>query len=403
MVEKPWTVKHQPKRLSEVVGQDLALRELKDFVINYKRKRKKASFLYGPVGCGKTCGVYALANGLGLEVLEINASDVRNKDAINTIVGGAIKQMPLFSKSRIILLDEVDGLSGTQDRGGVAALARLIEQSAFPIVMTAVDPFSQKLKALRKKSELIELKSLDSKDVFKGLKRICKLEKIRFKDEDLKRLALRSGSDLRAAISDLQVLTQESKKLTKQSVESLYDRNREEDIKQALLRIFKSTKSNIAIKALNNVSLNPDECMLWIDENLPKEYKKPEDLARAYDALSKADVFRGRIRRWQHWRFLVYVNALITAGVAVAKKSKYKEIISYERTKRILKLWIAKQRYMKRKSIAEKIADKTHSSTKKAVKDVFYYKVIFKRNKVMADDIADYLNLDREEVDWLKR
>lgn len=41
---------------------------------------------------------------------------------------------------------------------------------------------------------------------------------------------------------------------------------------------------------------------LWIEENIPYEYKG-EELARAYDALSIADVFRGRIHRQQHWRF----------------------------------------------------------------------------------------------------
>ena len=294
-------------------------------------------------------------------------------------------------------------MSGMQDRGGIAELARLIEHSAFPIVMTAVDPFSDKLKPLKKKSDLIEFKILDYKDISQGLKRVCQLEKIDFSDEDIKCLASRSGSDMRAAISDLQTLTQESKQLTRQSIDTLSNRNRDENIKQALIRIFKGSKFDIAIETLDNVDLNPDECMLWIDENLPKEYKNPDDLARAYDALSKADVFRGRIRRWQHWRFLVYVNALITAGVSVAKNSKYKEIINYERTKRVLKLWIAKQRYLKRKSIAEKIARRTHCSTKKAVKDVFYYRVIFNRNKEMAKDIAQCLELDNEEVEWLKK
>lgn len=402
-MEKPWTVKHQPEKVKHIAGQEVALMELKDFVVNYKRKKKKSAFLHGPVGCGKTCSVYALANELGFEILEINASDVRNKDAINSVVGGATRQMSLFSKGKIVLLDEVDGLSGHQDRGGVPALAKLIDQSGFPIVMTAVDPFTQKLKPLKKKSELIELKCLDHKDIFKGLTRICKLEKIKFKEEDLKSLSHRAGSDMRAAISDLQVLTQESKKLTKQDVESLSDRNREESINQALLRIFKSSKIDIAMNSLRNVNLNPDECMMWIDENLPKEYTKPDDLAKAYDSLSKADVFRGRIRRWQYWRFLVYMNALMTAGIALAKKSKYKEIIKYERTKRILKLWIAKQRYHKRKSIAEKIAEKTHSSTKKAIKEVFYYKTIFRKNKQMAKDITDYLELDRDEVEWLRK
>ncbi len=402
-MDSPWNIKHQPKRLVDVVGQDSVLKNLKEFVVNHSKKRKKAALIYGPVGCGKTSSVYALANELDSEILEINASDVRNKDAINSIVGSAAKQMSLFNRGKIILIDEIDELSGTEDRGGISALASFLDESAFPIILTAVDPFDQKLQPLRKKSELIKFNVLESSDVFKCLKRICEKESVKFIEDDLKALSHRSGSDLRAAVSDLQVLTQNTKCLERHSIDCLCDRNREETIQQALLRIFKSTKMDIAMNALENVDMNPEESMMWIDESLPKEYKDPEDLAKAYDALSKADVFQGRIRRWQHWRFLVYSGALMTAGVAIAKKSKYKEIVSYERTKRILKLWIAKQRYLKRRGIAEKIAEKTHCSVKRAIKDVHYYQFIFRKNRVIAEKISDYLKLDDEEVEWLRK
>jgi len=143
--------------------------------------------------------------------------------------------------------------------------------------------------------------------------------------------------------------------------------------------------------------------LLWIDQNLPFEYVKAEDLARAYDKLSKADVFNRRIRRWQHWRFLVYINALITAGVAVSKDEKYKKFVQYKPTGRLLKLWWAKQKGMKKKAIAGKIAEKTHSSVREVLKDIEYFKVIFKKNKEMGKAIAEYVDLDKEEVSWLRK
>ena len=76
-----------------------------------------------------------------------------------------------------------------------------------------------------------------------------------------------------------------------------------------------------------------DESFLWLEENLPKEYEG-KDLERAFDCLSRADVFKGRIRRWQHWRFLVYINDLMTAGIALSKDEKYKKVISYTPQKR---------------------------------------------------------------------
>ena len=53
--------------------------------------------IYGPSGTGKTCSVYAIANELGHEVVEVNASDMRNAEQINQKVGNAINQQSLFA------------------------------------------------------------------------------------------------------------------------------------------------------------------------------------------------------------------------------------------------------------------------------------------------------------------
>src|SRR3989338_6576521 len=89
---------------------------------------------------------------------------------------------------------------------------------------------------------------------------------------------------------------------TKESLEELHERNKVDSIINALIKIFRTTDPKIALSAFENVEENLDEQLLWIDENLPREYTKAEDLANAYDKLSKADVFSRRIRRWQHYR-----------------------------------------------------------------------------------------------------
>jgi len=37
------------------------------------------------------------------------------------------------------------------------------------------------------------------------------------------------------------------------------------------------------------------------------------------------------------------------------------------------------------------------------VKNIDYFKVIFKNNKEMADAITEDINLDKEEVSWLRK
>ena len=400
----PWTKKYQPENASEIKGHDKALLELKNFILNFKNQKKKAALIYGSSGIGKTCSVYALADDLNYEVFELNASDFRNKNMIESRLGSAIMQRSLFSNNKIILVDEIDGLAGKQDRGGVSTLTKLIDKSIFPIVMTATNPYDKRLNALRKKVNLIHFHTLNYLSVFSVLKNICNKEKIKFNEDTLKSLARHVGGDVRSAINDLQTLTHEKKELKNEDLDELSDRNRIENMLSALMKVFKTTDINIAIRAFENVEEDIDKQLLWIDQNLPVEYQKPEDLARAYDYLSKADVFKGRIRRWQHWRFLVYVNALISAGVAVAKDEKYKGFTSYKPTTRILKLWRANMKYQKRKSIASKIADKTHTSSKKALQDTLpYLTVIFKKNKKIAGQIAQEFELDKDEVEWLKK
>ncbi len=329
MGEQPWIRKYSPGRISEVIGQDSAMSMLKDYVNNYKKQKKRAVLVYGNSGCGKTSAVYALAEDMNLEIVEMNASDFRNKDQINSIAGAASQQRSLFGGSKVILIDEIDGIAGRQDFGGIAALVKLIQESKFPIVMTINNPYNKKFSSIRNKCELLKFEDLEAKAIYKILKNIADKEGIIYKEDGLKRIARRNAGDARGAINDLQILTSDGK-LEGSTIDELSERNRTENMLQALVKVFKSTDPSIAITAFDNVEEDLDQCAFWLDENLPKEYTNPEDLARAYDKMSKADVFKRRIRRWQHWRFLIYVNALLTAGVAVSKDSKNKKFIQYK-------------------------------------------------------------------------
>jgi len=403
----PFFKKHRPSSTSELQGQDKAVVELKNYIASFKSSKiKKAAIIYGPPGTGKTCSVHALANDLNLEILEINASDFRNADNIDSILGSASRQMSLFAKGKLILFDEIDGLSGNKDRGGLQALMKIIPKSAFPIVCTMQNPYDQKFATIRKKSLLIEFHSLNYLSINKVLENICSKESIKFEPDILKSLARRSGGDLRSAINDLQLLTLGSNSLEKDDLDLLADRDKVESMLSALIKVFKNSDPKIALDAFNNVDEDIDKQILWLDQNIPVEYTRPADLARAYDSLSRADVFLGRIRRWQHWRFLVYASSHITAGVSSAKDEKYKTFNQYKPTQRILSIWKANMKYMKRRSIAEKVAEKTHSSTKAALQSTLpYLQHIYKHNKdkTSISQMTGFFDFGDDEVTWLQK
>jgi len=393
-----------PNRLSEIKGQPFGTRQLKEFLVNFKRNKKRALLIYGPSGCGKTSAVYAAANDLGLEVLEINASDVRNQAAIENILGSAVKQQSLLAKGKLILVDELDGISGRKDRGGASTLAKLIDGTTFPIVITANDPFNRKFSALRKKTVMVEFQPLDYKIVSDFLVHISKKEKLHYDEEALIALARRSAGDLRGAVTDLQILATLGDKLTLKLIDTLGYRMKEQEMQNALVKVFKNSDIDVARTAFDDVSENLDEAILWLDENLPREYTKPKDLELAYYWLSLADVYRGRIRRWQYWRLLAYVNIYSTAGIATAKESKYESPATYRPTSRLLKMYIAKMRFQKRRNIADKIADSTFDSSKNIIKSVLPYLLpAFKKNRQFTDEFAARFQLDEDEIAWLRK
>jgi replication factor C large subunit len=402
----PWSRKYQPKSFKDMIGQAVAVETLIKFVRDFdmRRSKKKAALLYGPVGCGKTSSVYAVAHELHLEVLETNASDFRNAAGVDSIAGSASRQMSLFSRGKIILIDEIDGLAGREDRGGVGAVQEIIEKSAFPVVMTANDPTDKKFSPLRKLSLMIEYQPLSNSSVKEALAKITSAEKCRADEASLTMLANRSAGDLRGAVTDLQLLCAGSPNLTPEMVNDLSERNRNELIESALLRVFKTTDPLIAVEAFEKVDMLPEECFAWIDENLPFEYKKPEELAAAYEALSIADMFRGRIMSRQHWRLLSYFIQVMSMGTALAKEKKYDGVLKMERPSRGLKIFIAKARHQKKLDIAGKIAQSLHCSKSAVLADTMpYLKLIFSREKSQAklEEMAGELDLSEDEAEYL--
>ncbi|MBI2111987.1 AAA family ATPase [Candidatus Woesearchaeota archaeon] len=117
-----FTTTYAPKNSNQVFGQEKALAELKEFITNYKKQKQKAALLYGPIGNGKTSSIYALAKELGFDILEINSSDLRNEANISSFLGSALGQQSLFFTPKLILIDEVDNVSGTKDRGCIPAI-----------------------------------------------------------------------------------------------------------------------------------------------------------------------------------------------------------------------------------------------------------------------------------------
>jgi replication factor C large subunit len=401
--EQLWTEKYRPKKSSEIYGQDESKPKILDFIKNFKKQRRKAMLLSGPPGSGKTSLIYSLATELGLEIIELNASDFRNKNQIQEVIGKAISQQSLFAKSKVMLIDELEGISGKEDRGGVQELIRLIETTTYPIIMICNDPWQESLRKIKAKSLSVELKALWCSDMLNILKSIAQKEKINITDEAIQELIKKTHGDARASINDLQATSLLTKKIEKKDLEFLDSREKETNIIEAIKKILETREAKGAFDQVEKLDF--DDFFLWLDENIPSIYQGKE-LERAYELLSLADVYKGRIHRQQHWRFLVYISALLTQGIAISKEqNKYSDrlpYIKYKPPSRILKIWMSNQRKLKKKAIAEKLASHIHISKKQAMQELDYLKISM-RNQKQRQTFSEELKLEPEELEWLER
>jgi len=156
----PLIRRYSPKSEQDIISQNTS--QISSFINSYKKQKKKALLIYGPTGTGKTSSVYAIANDLNLEVFELNASDFRNKDQINTKLGAALNQQSLFSQGKLILIDDIDGLSGTKDRGAIPEVIRLMQKSIYPIILACHNPYDKKFSSLRSKVVMVEYTPISS-------------------------------------------------------------------------------------------------------------------------------------------------------------------------------------------------------------------------------------------------
>jgi replication factor C large subunit len=400
-----WTVKHKPKSLKEIIGNTEAIKQFVDWIASWSKgiPKKRCVFIYGPPGIGKTATVEAVAKDCGMEFVEKNASDYRTEDAINRFAGLASQYSSLFGGKRIILLDELDGLTGTSDRGGVKAISDIAKSAKCPLVLIANTAYDPRFSSLRNYCLLIEFKKPAIGDVARLLKNICGSEGILADEEAIKFLAQRSGGDVRSAMNDLQALGQGKKKLGYEDVSWLGYRDRQDTIFNVLRMIFYGKTASSAKKAMDMSDVDADMLFEWIYENAPAHFTDPRDLVDVMEALAMADVYRGRIRATRDWSLMRYVVDFMTVGVAMARQNtKTSGWIPFKFPTRIQMLSRSRAERAVRLSIGMKIKRRCHISAVRASKEILpYLRIIFRNNAEMASGLAKWLDLDQEMIEHI--
>jgi replication factor C large subunit len=321
-----WTEKYRPTTLSEVRGNNKARDALHEWAESWDDHRE-AVVVYGAPGIGKTSAAHALANDMGWETVELNASDQRTADVIERFAGRAAKNTTLAGASagdargeregrQLVILDEADNIHGNYDRGGARALTRLVKESNQPIVLIANEYYDMS-NGLRNACREIEFRDVSARSIVPVLRDILRKEGIEFDTDAIERIADINSGDLRSAVNDLQAVAEGKSRLTVDDVVT-GSRDRSVGLFEFLDAVLKEESAQDALQSAYAVDETPDDLVKWVEDKVSKVYDE-EELARAYEFLANADCWLGRVRATQEYSYWRYATDNLAAGVAAAR------------------------------------------------------------------------------------
>ena len=226
-----WSEKYRPKNVKHIVGNEEERITFLEWLSNWKNGSKPI-LLVGPPGIGKTTLVKAAVIEFGYDVVELNASDVRTKDKLQSIIPSLLNNTSILGKKTLLFLDEVDGMSARSDRGGFAALMSLLKNPAVPIVLAANAEVGEQIKELKRISTIIKFKRIAPRLLTLYLDNILKMENVKVSIENKIRMISVSNGDVRTLMNEAQSFT------TTGFSQSIHQTNFSIDIDKAVTDFF---------------------------------------------------------------------------------------------------------------------------------------------------------------------
>ena len=309
-----WTDLYRPKNFEHIIGnEEIRLNVLKWLVKWFPGT--KPLLLIGPPGVGKTTIVKILSSLLNYDLIELNASDTRSGPLLEKLITPLYNNTSLFGKKILLFFDEVDGIYGREDSGGLEILINIVKASNFPIIFVA-NSNNIKLKNLSKLCKIFKFQHISANLLMMFLNYVLFKQGNSLSFDDKKWIVEKSNGDVRTMLNLAQSKSMGYDKFVHETFKV--------DISEGLNEFFQSTKKDHAKKILLSLDgkypdprygLSAEERRKDIINSLFTSIVSSNldiaNLSLLLDSLSQIDLHVARINKNRNWNLLRYMNNVI--------------------------------------------------------------------------------------------
>ncbi|XP_074443937.1 replication factor C subunit 1 isoform X6 [Larus michahellis] len=299
----------------------------------------KAALLSGPPGVGKTTTASLVCKELGYSYVELNASDTRSKNSLKEVVAESLNNTSIkdfcsgtsssVSGKHVLIMDEVDGMAGNEDRGGIQELIGLIRHTKIPIICMCNDRNHPKIRSLVHYCFDLRFQRPRLEQIKGAMMSIAFKEGLKIPPPAMQEIILAANQDIRQVLHNLNMWCAKDKSLTYDEAKTDAGRAKK-DIKlgpfDVVRKVFatgeEASRMSLIDKSdlfFHDYSLAP----LFVQENYV--HVKPAAaggnlkkhlvlLSRAADSICDGDIVDKQIRSKQNWNLLptqaIYASVL---------------------------------------------------------------------------------------------
>uniref|UniRef100_A0A8C1FQC0 Replication factor C subunit 1 n=1 Tax=Cyprinus carpio carpio TaxID=630221 RepID=A0A8C1FQC0_CYPCA len=238
-----WVDKYRPRSLKNLIGQqgdqscaNKLLRWLQNWHKHHSAAKFgkfgskddgsgfKAALLSGPPGVGKTTTAALVCEELGYSYVEMNASCTRSKNSLKEVIAESLNNTSIknfytgasqtVSSKHVLIMDEVDGMAGNEDRGGIQEMIGLIKQSKIPIICMCNDRNHQKIRSLANYCYDLRFQRPRVEQIKGAVMSIAFKEGLKIPPPALNEVILASNQDIRQVLHNLSMWSAKDKVMT---------------------------------------------------------------------------------------------------------------------------------------------------------------------------------------------